>query len=278
MSLVRTLAKVAIGVAVAKGINSMRGKAPRGAGTLPGGRSLGSLLGSGGLGSLASSLMGGGTAGAGMGAPAAGTGTPMRGGPGTGTRIGAAAQQPAAGLDLAGLGGRLGGMLGGQASPGSARGGSQGGLGGLLAGLGGGAAAGGLGSLLNQALAGQPPEREPTVEEEDAARAMMVAMVHAMKADGRIDSAERARLLDHLGELAPEERAAIEAELEGPADASAVARKTPRGTEAQVYAAALMAIDIDEESERRWLAELAAALGLSQNRQDDVRGAMDALD
>ena len=270
MSLVKTLAKVAVGVAVAKGINSMRGGAPQGAGTLPGGRSLGSLLGGGGLGSLAASLGGGGTAGAGMGAPAAGA---MGGGAGTGTRIGGAQSvgSDTAGVSsLGGLGGALGGMLGGGGS-------ASGGLGGLLAGLGGGAAAGGLGGLLNQALSGTTPEREPTREEEDAAAAMMTAMVHAMKADGRLDERERRKLLDHLDDLASDERAAVEAELQGPADAQTVARKTPSGAEAQVYAAALMAIDVDEESERRWLAELADALGLSRERQDEVRGAMDGM-
>ena len=319
MSLVRTLAKVAIGVAVAKGVSAaMRDRndgvqrGPR-TGELGG---LGGLASGGGLpaGSpLAGMLgrvmegMGSGTATTGRSTYGTATGGTLSGGRAApGTSAGGAALGPGmrpgadhSHLDETGMGagrgsagglgellgslgggrpggtgtglGGLGGLLGGALSGG---GGSRGGLGSLL---GGAAAGGGLGALINQALqgGGAEPARTPSAEEEQDASVLLSAMIQAMKADGRIDDDERGRLMEVLSDADADERRFVESELQRPVDAQALAERTPRGLERQVYTAAALSIDPDTESERRFLSDLRAALGLGES---DAREAESAID
>ena len=158
MSLVRTLAKVAIGVAVAKGVKSMTAdrndgvaRGPR-AGELGGMGGLGGLLGGGGgsgspLGGMLGRMAGGGMA-----------GTPGAASPGTGHRIGSgtapggsamgAGLQPGADtthLDPTGAGHGT--------AAGAGRSGS-GGIDDILRQIGGAGGAGGIGAALGRALSG----------------------------------------------------------------------------------------------------------------------------
>ena len=260
MSLMRTLAKVAIGVAVAKGIKSMASPGSRNVGEPPRAaqdalgdikRSLSGSGGGGGLGSLLEGLAGGGQPRAG-----AGTGTPFGGAHSAGAR---------------------GGASGG------------GGLDGLLGGLMGGGAAGGLGGMLGQ-LAGRAPQEPPegrhsfgevldsaaqansdkealtaTPDQEAAAGLMLRAMIQAAKADGRIDAEERRKLMERLGDLDGDERAFVQAELDAPVDPEGLARQTPRGLETAVYAMSAMAIDVDTQAEAEHLNRLRDALGLDRS-------------
>ena len=81
-------------------------------------------------------------------------------------------------------------------------------------------------------------------------------------ADGRIDDAEKQRLLGRLGDVSQDEMAFVESELKRPVDATALAREVPPGAEQQVYMVSAMAIEIDEQSEARYLDALARALRL----------------
>ena len=254
MSLMRTLAKMAMGVALARGASSvMRGS---------GGRR--SRRGGGLLGGLA----GGGMGGAGAGGLASMLG-PMLSGRHAGSP---------------GLGGMLEGLGGGRRPPARAGGGmGGGGLDGLLGGLLGGGAAGGLmGQMASRAdrPSGQPEmgfgealnasfddERDPppvTPEQEAAAGLMLRAMIQAARADGVIDAEEREKLMGQLEDLDPEERRFVEEEMQAPVDPEGLARQVPKGLEPQIYAVSLMAIDLDHPAEVDHLRRLARALGLSE--------------
>lgn len=150
--------------------------------------------------------------------------------------------------------------------------------GGLLGRSGGGALAGGvlavLGSLAYQALQGaQPgpaaaaatlPQDEEGLQHE--ARLLLRAMIQAAQADGEVDGAEIGRILDRLrqhGEEA-EARAFVEAELRKAPDVEALAREVRSPEQAaRVYAASLLAIEVDTPAERAHLAHLASAMRLS---------------
>jgi uncharacterized membrane protein YebE (DUF533 family) len=91
------------------------------------------------------------------------------------------------------------------------------------------------------------------------------AMIQACKADGNIDAAEARRLTDHLESAGggPEALAFIQAEMQRPVDIADLARSVKSREEAaEVYAASIMAIDIDTPVEREYLAALAKALTL----------------
>lgn len=158
MSLVGTLAKVALGVAIAKGVSALAKGNANSAGGAGGGLFGGASdqTAQGGLGDLLGGMLGGGSAQSGAGAGGLGGLLDQLSG-------GQATQDPSqgqasGGQASGGLGDLLGGMLGGGSAGQTA--GAQGGLGDLLGGLMGGGAAGqtggsaqgGLGDLLGGLL------------------------------------------------------------------------------------------------------------------------------
>jgi uncharacterized membrane protein YebE (DUF533 family) len=176
-------------------------------------------------------------------------------------------------LAVGGLGAVVGALLGG--------GGRS--MGGAL----GGAAMAVLGSLAYNALKGQagqavPPPASPSElplgvrPPEDAAeeqalqnRSLLVlrAMITAAKADGQIDPSERQRILGKLEQAGEDQEARdfVAAEMARPFDLEALARDVPNPeAAAQVYAASLLAINIDTEAERAYLAQLASRIGLER--------------
>ena len=276
MSMMKTLAKVAIGVAVAKGASSMmkrssagQSDSPRaeerrgsGGGGLFGGAyspqpqrqthsqaqggsledMLGDLLSNqgqsgGGLGGLLDQL--GGTPGTPAEAQRGGVNDLLAGVDETAER--ARAEKPD---DLGGL------------------------LGGLISAASGGAAAraqpkGGFGDMLNQAIARQDePEHAPTARQEAAAGLMLRAMIQAAKSDGRIDRDEEEKLLGRLGTVSDEERTFVQEELARRVDVRGLARAVPRGMEQQLYAMSVMGIDLDSQAEAQYLHDLAQEMGL----------------
>lgn len=265
MSLMKTLAKVAVGVALAKGASSMMKKQ----GNLPGK--------SGGLGGLLGGL--------------AGAGGQAHGG----TRGSSGSLEHV-------LGGLLGGRTGGASSGGlgglldgiGSRSGRGGGLGGLLAGLASAAGAGGLlegadrtvrrrperenasfGTVLNSQFSETPePEIEPSQDQEAMAALMLAAMIQAAKSDGTFDETERDRLFSHLGELDAEEAAFVRRQMQAPVDVEALVAQTPEGMGPQVYAVSLLAIDLDTQAEAQHLHKLAQGYGMTPQEVNDIHAEM----
>ena len=265
MSLMKTLAKVAIGVAVAKGVSSMTGKGRTQSG---GGGLLGALTGGGGDQSGGGGLLEALTGGGGLGGMLDGLSD---------------ASTPRGGVQTGSSGGGLDSILNGLTSKGSAAGGlgdllggmtkGGGNLGGLLGGLlGAGAAATqtadtelSFGEKFNQSLAhGGEPDIAPTPQQEVAAGLMLRAMIQAAKSDGKIDDAEREKLLDKLGDISPEERDFINAELAAEIDVKGLARQVPNGMEAQVYTMSIMGINLDNQAEAQYLHDFATELGIDK--------------
>lgn len=138
---------------------------------------------------------------------------------------------------------------------------------------------GGLGGLLEAVLGGTAPTTlpEPKAREEELAAALALrAMLQAVKSDGTLDPGEKRKLLEQMGDATREEVAFINAELQRPTDPEGLARQVPNGMEEQVYLVSLMAIDLDNQREAKYLAALAQALELSPdevNRLHDRLGA-----
>jgi len=218
----------------------------------------------------------------------------MRGGRGNGNLLGSllggalGGGAPAGGGGGGGLGGLLAGLAGGGAGGGAA-GASLGGLLGQLGGSGGAAGGGGIGSLLGGMLGGTPssggglgsllgaamgqqrpdggiaqqaPSADP--EQEQQAELLVRAMINAAKADGAVDDAERDRIVGKLGEVDEQELAFVRREMAAPLDVDAFARSVPQGLEQQVYLVSLLAIDLDNQAEARYLDALCKGLGIDQ--------------
>lgn len=187
------------------------------------------------------------------------------------------------------VGGRQNLALGGLGALAGALAGGRRGLGGAVrGGLGGGAMAL-LGLMAYQALkkggaAGATPVpvglAEPRTDAERAelalnAEVVLKAMVNAAKADGRLDEAEIGRMVGKVQEFGADRLGGdfLKAEMDKPMDTEALvaaARGKP-GLAAQVYAASLLAIEVDTPAEEEYLARLGEALGLSPETCRELR-------
>lgn len=188
---------------------------------------------------------------------------------------------------LGGLGGLLGGLLGG---------GSGGGLGGALGGaLGGGtqnrsggtnyAALASLGMMAFQAYqawqrsqASAAPQQIPQTanllagpEVEEHSHAVLRALIAAAKADGEIDARERQMIDEEIGKHTddPQLQQWFNAEVAKPLDANEVATAAngDQAMAAEMYLVSVILVDDQQDAERNYLDELAAALRIDPQLQ-----------
>lgn len=251
-------------------------------------------VGAGGIGDVLGGLLGGRAAGGGGGM-----------GGGLGDLLGGVLGGGRGGSAAGGMGEILSGALGGgRATSGS------GGLGDLLGGLLGGGATGSAGTRSSGGNAGMAilatiamaalknwtdgrraqaamapdtagfaaPELEsmtaPATEE-----LVVRAMISAAKADGEVGEDEIQRIVGRVGAdgLSEEEKQFLIAELRRPLDLAALVAEVPNEmVAAEVYAASLLAIQLDTPAEAAYLRQLAQALrldGATLSRLHEITGA-----
>jgi uncharacterized membrane protein YebE (DUF533 family) len=216
------------------------------------------------------------------------------------------------GAGAGGLAGMAGGLLG-DAGRSLQRGnplavGGLGALAGALLGGGGGAAKGALGggvmallgsialAALRDQSGGPPPAveevaqqaplglREPRDPAEEAvleshAELILRAMITAAKADGQIDGGEMERIVGRLeaGGADDAARAFVLDEMRAPQDLDRLVGAVDRPELAvEVYAASLLALEVDTPAERDYLRRLAARLNLDPATVRRVHGALAA--
>lgn len=269
-------------------------------GGLLGGQGGGGGAAGGGLGDLLGAALGGGRTNAGAGA--GGLGDLLGGALGGG--------RSNAGAGGGGLGDLLGGALGG--ATGGGRPAAGGGLGDLLGsvlgggrtgGASGGTSSGGstagmailatiaMAALKNwtdnrRAQAAMAPDTAgfatPELEAMTAPATeelVVRAMISAAKADGEVGEDEIQRIVGRVGAdgLSEEEKQFMIAELRRPLDLAALVAEVPNEmVAAEVYAASLLAIQLDTPAEAAYLRQLAQALrldGATLSRLHEITGA-----
>jgi uncharacterized membrane protein YebE (DUF533 family) len=176
--------------------------------------------------------------------------------------------------------------------------GGLGALAGLLVGGGRGAIGGGLmaalGSLAYSALAkaqageaapaAAVPASLPGYHDEGAvqrkAQLMLRAMINAAKADGQIDGQEIQRITGKLmesGDGNEAARAFVLQQMQGPADIAGLVKDVASPQDAaEVYAASVLAITVDTQAEKDYLARLAGALRLSPDAVAHIHATLGA--
>jgi uncharacterized membrane protein YebE (DUF533 family) len=110
-----------------------------------------------------------------------------------------------------------------------------------------------------------PSQPLPSEGDDEAAQTLIYAMIAAAKADGAIDYTEQQRILTELSQAGAdaEERAFIQREMAKPLDLDAlVTRVQDKHMAEEVYAASLLAIEVDTSAEQQYLRDLAARLQL----------------
>lgn len=139
----------------------------------------------------------------------------------------------------------------------------------------GGGSGGGVGDLLDQVMSDRKPGGpitlpEPEREQELSAALMLRAVIQAVKCDGDLDDDERERLMKAMGDADQREVQAVQAELNRPVDVQGLARSVPAGLEPQVYLVSLMAINLDQKAEAEYLHKLAGELDLAPDQVNAI--------
>jgi uncharacterized membrane protein YebE (DUF533 family) len=169
-------------------------------------------------------------------------------------------------LALGGLGALAGSLLGG--GGGSVKGAIGGGVMAMLGAMAYSAFKGTGSSGSEEMPVGlrQPENPQQEEELEQGAELVLKAMINAAKADGEIDAAEIQRILGKLEEAGADSEARdfVINEMNKPMDLSnivAAAKGRPQ-LAAQIYAASLLAIEVDTPAERHYMQKLADNLDL----------------
>ena len=113
----------------------------------------------------------------------------------------------------------------------------------------------------------QPENPQQEAELEQGAELVLKAMLNAAKADGTIDATEIQRILGKLEEAGADSDARdfVINEMNKPMDLSGIvaAAKGRPQLAAQIYAASLLAIEVDTPAERQYMRQLADSLYLA---------------
>lgn len=102
------------------------------------------------------------------------------------------------------------------------------------------------------------------------------AMISAAAADGGLDRDEQDRIVSQLGYLTPDERQFLRQEFSRPLDPHEIGHATPPGMEGDVYAAALMAINLDTNPEGAFLVDLSKCLRIPPQGVNQIHAQMGA--
>lgn len=137
-------------------------------------------------------------------------------------------------------------------------------------------------SYASGGVAAQPAAQlpAPDPQQNDLSLLLLRAMISAAKADGQIDSDEQRRIFERLGDadLDAEARAFLFDELGKPLDLEALVQGVDRPeVAAEVYAASLLAIEVDSPAERGYLQMLSGRLGLEDGLARQIEAEVAAV-
>lgn len=127
-----------------------------------------------------------------------------------------------------------------------------------------------------------PPPPPPAVDlsrlsdAEQEAVLLVQTMITAAHADGRVDATEQQRILARAESSGLDAGTCLflKAALHQPVSVDELAAKTRPDQVDEVYAAAMLAVDADTESERIFLRQLADKLGMDEARRQAIHEAL----
>lgn len=119
------------------------------------------------------------------------------------------------------------------------------------------------------------PDEEQTLQ--STAELVLKGMINAAKSDGQVSGDEIQRIVGKLREAGLDDSAQqwVMHEMQQPLDVAAFAAEMPsHEVAAQVYAASLLAVEVDTQAERRYLDEFAQRAGLHPQVVRQIQQAM----
>ncbi|MGB7329508.1 MAG: DUF533 domain-containing protein [Rubripirellula sp.] len=104
----------------------------------------------------------------------------------------------------------------------------------------------------------------------EQSKVLVRAMVNAAKSDGQVTQEEQDKILKQLDHVSQEEIAFLRAAFAENVDVKDFTWSVPLGLEEQVYTVSLISIDLDEQKEANYLADLAHGLRLDPARCNQI--------
>ncbi len=104
---------------------------------------------------------------------------------------------------------------------------------------------------------------------------LLKAMVNATKIDGQIDSDERQKIIEFMGDMSKVEQMFVEQELQKELHLEEFLKEIPKGMEKQVYYMSLFVIDLNNEAELEYLEILSNRLNLPYHVIDSIHESLD---
>jgi len=99
---------------------------------------------------------------------------------------------------------------------------------------------------------------------------LLKAMIYAAKIDGTVDSSEREKIMEFMGNMSKVEQMFVEQELQKELHIEEFLKEIPKGMEKQVYYMSLFAIDVDNEAEQNYLELLSNKLNIPYATIDSI--------
>ncbi|TWU58805.1 hypothetical protein Poly51_15850 [Rubripirellula tenax] len=110
----------------------------------------------------------------------------------------------------------------------------------------------------------------------EQSKVLVRAMVNAAKSDGQVTQEEQDKILKQLDHVSQEEIAFLRTTFAETTDVKDLAWSVPLGMEEQVYTVSLIAIELDEQKEANYLADLAHGLRLAPARCNEIHQSLGA--
>ena len=121
------------------------------------------------------------------------------------------------------------------------------------------------------ASAPAPQWNAPKKEQlDEQAKVLIRAMISAAKSDGQVTQEEQNAILKQLEHVSEAEIAFLREEFQRPSDVKEIAWSIPLGLEEQAYQISLIAIDLDDQKEAEYLADLAHGLRISPKQCNEI--------
>ncbi len=114
----------------------------------------------------------------------------------------------------------------------------------------------------------QPAPQYDAMNEQ--ALVLVRAMISAAKSDGQITKDEQDKIVQQLGHATQETVDFLRAEFAKPVNVRDLVWDIPRGMEEQAYTVSLIAIDLDQQKEANYLADLCQGLRLDPKRCNEI--------
>jgi uncharacterized membrane protein YebE (DUF533 family) len=116
-----------------------------------------------------------------------------------------------------------------------------------------------------------PPQPEPQHEAMNEQAAVLVrAMVSAAKSDGQITKDEQQKILKQLGHADQASINFLREEFAKPVNVRELVWDIPRGMEEQAYTVSLIAMELNEQKEAEYLADLRQGLRMDPVRCNEI--------